>query len=317
MVKMQVSEKRLYVILGLALLGILGAVCAPAAAFDDTVDSVATYKVSNHIGTDDQFYSVYITYTYEDGTEFTAFNRLEDILGPDPVPSGSRMISNVTHITNTTVAVDIKPTWGFMGVHYCHHVHQFTADRYVPNIDITADISYKVNDPDDTTVTVNGVSNTLRGGGNRDILTTKSTFGNPGADNSLITYHLAANNLGSNDPVHSMYISYTYDDGTVVPAVEFDSRNYGVLTRLLTKPAHITNTTVAVDIWADWGFMDSNHCDHVHRFTADRYVPNVDITVDSLYNVGGPDDTTVTVNGISNVIKGGRDGEIVYGYSTL
>jgi hypothetical protein len=284
----------------------------PPAVADDSV----FYKVTDNLGKWETFRHVYISYIYDDGTEFTAADLVSACTRTVVVP-------NTDHITNTTVSVVIAGSFGY-GPQYCHHIHLFTADRYVPFIDVDMDSTYKAGKPDDTTVTVNGISNTIRGGGNQDILTTKSTFGKPGADNSLVTYKYI-NKLNTNDFLKRLDITYTYTDGTKVTAADItaeDQMDYvhryfmGKLSRVLPKTDHITNTTVSVTIVDSWGFRNGRYCYHLHRFTADRYVPSPEITGDSSYKVGGPDDTTVTVSGISDTIRGGKDGETVYGNVT-
>lgn len=285
----------------------------PAGAEDSVF-----YKVTDKLGDWETFRHVYIRYTYDDGTEFTAADLASAHTATVTVP-------NPDHITNTTVSVVIVSAFGVGALHgYCHHIHLFTADRYVPFIDIDLESTYRVGKPDDTTVTVNGVSNTIQAGGDRDILTTKSTFGKPGAENSLVTYTYTEK-LNSNDFLKRVVTTYTYDDGTKVTAADItaeDQMDYvhryftGILSRVVPETDHITKTSVSVTMVDTWGFSNGRYCYHLHQFTADRYVPSLEIAGDSVYRVGGPDDTTVTVGGISDTIRGGDDGGTVYGNVT-
>jgi len=309
------------------------AIVAPAAASDTSTgsdtgitpldrsagtDDSVFYKVTDNLGDWETFRHVYISYLYDDGTEFTA----ADLATARTV---TVIVPNAGHITNTTVSVVIASSFGVGALYgYCHHIHLFTSDRYVPFIDIDMESTYRVGKADDTTVTVNGVPNTIRGGKDMDILTTKSTFGNPGADNSLITYTFTSK-LNSNDFLKHVDTTYTYDDGTKVTPVDITAEDQmdfvhryitGKLSRVVPKTDHITNTAVSVTVVETWGFRNGRYCYHIHRFTADRYVPSVEIVGDSVYKVGGPDDTTVTIGGFSDTIRGGNDGEIVYGNVT-
>ncbi len=290
------------------------------ALFGKPEDVTATFTGTDNLRSGDYARQLDIRYTYENGTEYSVVDGGDLIWHRDNGHEHqvSRIVPDSEHIIKTTVSVGILRARQYAGVNngrilYCYHNYLFTAREYVFNINVLVGNS---EDQDATTVTVNGVQKTLGHFEKDATFNATALFGKP--EDLTATFKEVTNNLGYFDEMNRLDIRYTYDNGkeySVVNGWDLLSDVHQV-SRIVPDSEHIIKTTVSVSTKNQWHARGDDlgesgrswlYSYHDYLCTADEYVSRITITVDTSYIVGGPDDTTVTVNGVQKTISGGKD----------
>lgn len=301
---MDMSGKRLVILLCLTFIGVFAITCATA---DEIGDTSVHYDVTKRIHSSYRIVDMHIVYFYKNHDSSTKVLQLNEGV----MDNGDLMVENTPDIIKTQVSIDLKFYNGGVGPWTCHHIHQFTTDGFINKLDIIVE---DVDDTaQDTMVILNGNPNIIlfddyKGSGFCGITTNEIRIA---PQTSLISVELDDRGITFPDLFEHMYIIYTFDNGETFTVPEVPAP-FKSTVRAVPNASHIRQTNVIGIIDPHWGFYNIKYCRHIHRFIADRYISSVGVSMSSKYLVGKPDDTTVTVNRFSNTVRGGKPYENVY-----